>query len=40
MDILVSGAFGRMGNEVINCIEKDPDLNFVCGFGLECGKIR
>ncbi len=43
MNILVSGASGRMGKEVISCIEKDNDLNFICGFGqnekLYLGKI-
>lgn len=40
MDILVSGALGRMGNEIISCIDKDPDLNFVCGFSLEEGNVN
>lgn len=40
MDILVSGALGRMGHEVIRLIEKEPDLNFVCGFGLEDSDVR
>lgn len=39
MDILVSGALGRMGKEVISCIKKEPSLNFVCGFGQEAGNI-
>lgn len=34
MNILVSGASGRMGKEVIKCIENDPKLNFICGFNL------
>ncbi len=40
MNILVSGALGRMGQEVISCIEKEADLNFVCGFGLESGDVK
>ncbi len=40
MDILVSGALGRMGREIISCIEKDPELNFVCGFSADEGNIN
>ena len=40
MDILVSGALGRMGQEVINCINKDNELNLVCGFNLSEGYIE
>lgn len=40
MDILVSGASGRMGQEVISCIEKDDSLNFTCGFSSEEGLIK
>lgn len=32
MNVLVSGALGRMGKEVISCIEKESDLNLICGF--------
>lgn len=39
MDILVSGALGRMGKEVINCIKNDSDLNLVCGFNMTEGNI-
>ncbi len=35
MNILVSGALGRMGKEIISCIEKDEDLNLICGFDRE-----
>lgn len=40
MDILVSGALGRMGREIISCIDKDPELNFVCGFSADEGSIN
>lgn len=40
MNILVSGASGRMGKEIISCIEKDEDLNFIAGFGLDADFIR
>lgn len=40
MDILVSGALGRMGKEIISCIDKDPELNFVCGFSADEGSIN
>lgn len=40
MDILVSGALGRMGKEIISCIEKDSELNFVCGFSADEGNIN
>lgn len=40
MNILVSGALGRMGKEVIDCISNDPDLNFICGFNQFAGSIR
>ena len=39
MNILVSGALGRMGKEVITCIEKETDLNLICGFSQEEGTI-
>lgn len=39
MNILVSGALGRMGQEVIACIEKDPELNLICGFNQTPGGI-
>ena len=39
MNILVSGALGRMGKEVVNCIENDPELNLVSGFNLTKGNI-
>lgn len=28
-----------MGKEVIDCIEKEPDLNFVCGFNQFAGNV-
>ena len=40
MNILVSGALGRMGNEVISCIEKTDGLNFICGFDHQSTMIR
>ena len=40
MNILVSGALGRMGKEVISCIDKDPDSNFICGFNQFAGSYR
>lgn len=40
MDILVSGALGRMGREIISCIDKDPELNFVCGFSADESSIN
>lgn len=40
MDILVSGALGRMGKEVINCINNDPELNLICGFDHQESSIR
>lgn len=40
MNILVSGALGRMGKEVISYIENDPELNFICGFSAEEEFIR
>lgn len=40
MNILVGGANGRMGKEILSCIENDDDLNFVCGFGFHEGSIR
>ncbi len=40
MDILVSGASGRMGKEIINCIEKDADLKLIAGFGQDDEFIR
>ena len=39
MNILVSGALGRMGKEVITCIEKETDLNLISGFSQEEGTI-
>lgn len=40
MNILVSGATGRMGKEIIACIEKEDGLNFVCGYGKHEDSIR
>lgn len=40
MNVLVSGALGRMGKEVINCIDNDPELAFICGFDHKEGSIR
>lgn len=39
MNILVSGALGRMGKEVVSCIEKEDELNLVCGFNQFAGSI-
>ncbi len=40
MNVLVSGALGRMGKEVISCIEANSDLTLVCGFNQFAGSIR
>ena len=40
MNVLVSGASGRMGKEIISCIEKDENLKFIAGFGQEANCIR
>lgn len=40
MNILVSGALGRMGKEVISCIEKTDGFEFICGFGHKSDMIR
>ena len=40
MNILVSGALGRMGNEIVSCIRKDNDLTFICGFDHDEGSLR
>lgn len=40
MDILLSGATGRMGKEILSCIEKEKDLNVICGFGMHENYIR
>ena len=40
MNILVSGATGRMGKEILSCIEKEDNLNFVCGYGNHESLIR
>lgn len=40
MNILVSGALGRMGKEVINCINNDPGLELICGFDHQDSFIR
>ncbi|MDE5830686.1 MAG: 4-hydroxy-tetrahydrodipicolinate reductase [Clostridia bacterium] len=39
MNILVSGALGRMGKEVIDCISNNSDLNFICGFNQFAGMV-
>jgi len=39
MNVLVSGALGRMGKEVINCINNDPELALICGFDHKEGFI-
>lgn len=36
MKILLNGANGRMGNEIINLIKEQSDLEIVCGFDREC----
>lgn len=36
MKILLNGANGRMGNEIINLIKGQNDLEIVCGFDIEC----
>lgn len=35
MKILLNGANGRMGNEIINLIKEQDDLEIVCGFDKE-----
>ena len=35
MNILLNGANGRMGNEIINAVEQQNDLKIVCGFDRE-----
>lgn len=35
MNILLNGASGRMGNEIINAVEKQDDMKIVCGFDRE-----
>lgn len=37
MNILLNGAEGKMGNEVIKAVEKQEDLNIVCGFSINEG---
>lgn len=34
MKVLISGATGRMGIEVANAIEKQDDIQTICGFGI------
>mgnify|MGYP003437091767 CR=1 FL=1 len=38
MNILLNGANGRMGNEIINAVEKQNDMKIVCGFDREENK--
>lgn len=40
MNILVSGALGRMGNEVISCIEKTDGFDFICGYDHNNAMLR
>lgn len=40
MDILLGGATGRMGKEILSFIENEEDLNFVCAFGNHDDFIR
>jgi len=40
MNILVGGARGRMGKEILSLIDNDDELNFVCGFGTSHDSIR
>lgn len=40
MKILLNGANGRMGNEIINLIKEQNDLEIVCGFDIECSNNR
>ena len=40
MKVLLSGASGRMGKEVLDCINKTPDLTPIAGFGINDEFIR
>lgn len=40
INVLVSGANGRMGQEVISAISKDNGLDFICGFSNTNEKLR
>ena len=35
MNVLLNGAMGKMGNELINAINKNDDFTIVCGFDKE-----
>ena len=35
LKVLLNGANGKMGQEVVNCIERMNDIEVVCGFDLE-----
>ena len=38
MNVLLNGANGRMGNEIIIGVEKQSDLNIICGFDKDSNK--
>lgn len=39
MNILLNGAEGKMGNEIIKAVKKQEDLNIACGFSINEGDI-
>lgn len=38
MNILLNGANGRMGNEIISIVRNQEDMNIVCGFDQKASK--
>ena len=33
--VLLNGCNGKMGQEVVNCINKNEELEVICGFDLK-----